>query len=269
MKKFIECFVTFLALSCFACGAQAQEVNRSIRVIIFGDSLTSGYQLQPQQSFAAKLDRKFKANGYGNIEVVNMSVAGETSAGGLERLNTLLGQYPDVVVLELGGNDILRGISANLIFSNIGSISQSLSKRNVYTIIVGMRAPASMGSKYVAEIDRIYNQLANGVRPRLPFYPFALEGIIGREDLSMADGYHPNAKGVEVMVERLYPMIDTGVRWKYETLRYMQQYQNPDMPAEYNLPAAPPSVGPSSSTAPVSPELADPTAERPPAPATF
>jgi len=192
-------------------------------VIVFGDSLLSGYQLQPEQAFAAKLDRKFKEYGFTNVEVTDMSVPGETTAGGVERIDRVASQHPDVVVLELGANDTLRGIATGIIYNNLGTMIGKLLQVRANVIFVGIKAPSNMGYSYAAQLEQGYRTLADAYK--LSFYPFALEGVVGQPDLNLADGYHPNARGVDVMVERMYPLVDDAVRQRWNAANYQQDYQ--------------------------------------------
>ncbi|MDE3059578.1 MAG: arylesterase, partial [Pseudomonadota bacterium] len=136
MKRFFERFLVFLLLALPWSPALAQD----IRVVVYGDSLTSGYELQPEQAFPARLDSKLKAVGFTNVKVINMSVAGETTAGGVERMPSLLAQHPDIVVVELGANDALRGINTIMISSNLSNIVNQLHSNNIYVVLIGMKA---------------------------------------------------------------------------------------------------------------------------------
>ena len=195
-----------------------------IRVVVLGDSLMSGYQLQPEQAFAAKLRRKLLEYGFSNVEVTDMSVPGETTGGGAERIQQVLALRPDVVVLELGANDALRGINTSVIHTNLSTIMGKLAQNRSYIVFVGMKAPSNMGYSYSAQMEASFRSLAEAYKAS--FYPFALEGVVGHPDLNLADGYHPNARGVDVMVERIYPLVDAGVRARWNELAYQQQYDN-------------------------------------------
>jgi len=231
MKSIFEPFVSrffisriFISLFLLCPCGQANAVQNTIRIAIYGDSLTSGYQLQPEQAFPAKLERKFKEVGFNNVEVSNMSVAGETTAGGVERLNSVLIKHPDIVILELGSNDALRGISPPLIYNNLMDMTRRLIQNGSYVILAGAKAPPDMGYAYSSQLDAIYEQVVS-LNGKLPFYPFILNGIVGKPELNLADGLHPSSKGVEVMVENIYPLVDAVVRKKWEDLQYAQQYQ--------------------------------------------
>lgn len=194
-----------------------------IRVAVFGDSLTSGYQLQPEDAYPAKLQRKLKEIGFSNFEVLNLASAGETTSGAVERVSSVLVRQPHIVVVELGGNDALRGINPDLIYRNLMSIVTRLRDNGVYVILMGVKAPASLGYDYGQHLDAVYEKVAG--YNKIAFYPSALEGVIGQPELNLADGYHPNGKGVDVMVEGSYRLVDAALRWKMEDIRYREEYQ--------------------------------------------
>ena len=220
-ERFLSGLVLMLALALLPQGAAAEE---NIRIVVYGDSLTSGYQLQPEQAFPARLERKLKEIGFTNFEVVNMSVAGETTSGGAgERLGSLLDKRPDIVVVELGTNDAIRGVTATLIYNNVATIVSKLAASRTYIVLMGTTAPPGAEYGYSDQIEEGYRRIAQTYN--VAFYPLALDGIAGNPDLTLADGLHPNAKGVDVMVEGVYRMVDAGMRWRLEVLQYQQQYK--------------------------------------------
>lgn len=222
MKRIYErIFVVIFCLSLSAAAAQAQD---TFRVAVLGDSLTSGYQLQPEQAFPARLLRKLQEVGYNNIEMINMSEAGATTADGAQRVDQLILKSPDVAVVELGNNDALRGIAIEHISNNLFSIISKLRQRGAYVVLMGAKAPPNMGYSYSAQLEEVYKGMTTFFEG-LPLYPFALEGIIGNPELNLADGVHPNSKGVDVMVEGVYRLVDAGIRWKWEQRQYQQEYQ--------------------------------------------
>lgn len=199
-----------------------------MRVIVFGDSLTAGYQLRPEQAFPGRLERKLKDIGFQNLEVINMSVSGETSTGGLERLNSVLIAKPDVVVVELGANDIKNGANPSAIYSNLANVMGALLHKRAYVVLMGMKPPPNVELQYAQQVDAIYRKLVEFYR--VPFYPFALEGVYGKPEMTLADGYHPSAQGVDVMVEGVYRMVDAGLRWRWSVRQQeMEQEQMQQM----------------------------------------
>jgi len=202
---------------------QTWAVQSTIRVVVYGDSLTSGYELQPEQAFPARLYRKLRENGFTNVEVVNMSVPGQTTAGGFEHISSVIDAHPDIVILQLGYNDAIRGIRIETINHNLGSIMGQLSSKQILTVLVGVRAPANMGVDYAGQLEAMYRSLAALYKAYL--YPDALDIIYGRQEMNLADGLHPNARGVETMVEYMYPLIDSVVRWKWQVLQQQRDYE--------------------------------------------
>lgn len=178
-------------------------------VVAMGDSLMAGYELQADAAFPAQLEARLQAGGI-NARVINAGVSGDTSAGGLARLDWALASAnngnPDLVIVEFGGNDALRGIDPAVTRGNLDEILSKLRGRGLTVLLVGMRAPPNMGSEYAAEFDAIYPDLAaiHGVA----LYPFFLDGVALRPELKLADGIHPSRAGVAVMVEGMAPMVE-------------------------------------------------------------
>ena len=176
-------------------------------IVAFGDSLFAGYGLAQDEGLAPVLDRALAKNGV-EAEVVNAGVSGDTSAAGLQRLAfTLDGQprRPDLVIVGLGGNDMLRGISPEQTRQNLDSILAELKRRDIPAMLSGMVAAPNMGPDYANAFNAIYGDLAN--KYGIPLYPFTLDGVIGNGDLMLGDGLHPNARGVGVIAERLAPVV--------------------------------------------------------------
>ncbi|MFQ5347720.1 MAG: arylesterase [Rhodothalassiaceae bacterium] len=187
-------------------GAMAREVT----VLAFGDSLTAGYGLAQDRSFPAQLETALKARLGAGVRVVNAGVSGDTSAGGRARLDWVLsaieGGAPDLVIVELGANDALRGIDPALTRANLAAILEELHQRGIPVLLAGMRAPPNMGADYGRAFDSIYPALAReyGVAA---FYPFFLDGVAARPELNQADGIHPTGEGVAIIVDRILPHV--------------------------------------------------------------
>lgn len=176
-------------------------------VLAFGDSLFAGYQLGPNEGFAPALERALETAGT-PARVVNGGVSGDTTAAGLQRLAfTLDGlpRAPDLVILGLGGNDALRGIGPEETRRNLNAILTELQRRRINVMLTGMLAPRNMGPDYAAGFDPIYPALARQYGAEL--YPFFLDGVISRPELLLADGMHPNARGIETIVARVAPRV--------------------------------------------------------------
>lgn len=192
--------LTGLAALAPLAGRPSTAQGAPIRILAYGDSLTAGYGLDESESFPARLEAALKARGK-EVTVINGGVSGDTSRGGLERLEWSLADPPDAVILELGANDALRGISAAETRANIHAMLTKLADRRIPVLLAGMRAPPNMGADYGAEFDRLYPDLAGEFD--IEFYPFFLDGVAADPALNQADGMHPNAAGVEEIVKRM------------------------------------------------------------------
>jgi acyl-CoA thioesterase-1 len=181
-------------------GAETKE-----RLVVFlGDSLTAGYGLPLDQAFPTIVGRKLRAEGKA-VRIVNAGVSGDTSAGALRRLPWLLRQDPDVVVVELGGNDALRGQPVTSIEANLAEIVEQALASGAKVLLVGMRVPTSYGPEYADAFASIFPRLAK--RFSIPLVPFLLEGVAGRSALNLADGIHPNAEGQKIGAETVLPHL--------------------------------------------------------------
>lgn len=190
-------FIVMSGLALAALPAAAQD--RAIQLVGFGDSLMAGYQLAPSESYTAQLEAALKAKGE-NIVVTNAGVSGDTTAGGLSRIDWSVPDGTDGVILELGANDALRGISPDQSEKNLDAILARLKERKIPVFLIGILAPPNMGGDYAEKFNPIYERLAE--KYAVPLYPFFLDGVATISSLQLSDGMHPNAKGVAVMVEK-------------------------------------------------------------------
>ncbi|MCJ9752729.1 arylesterase [Neorhizobium sp. BETTINA12A] len=190
-------FIVMSALALAALPAAAQD--RAIQLVGFGDSLMAGYQLAPSESYTAQLEAALKADGQ-NVVVTNAGVSGDTTAGGLSRIDWSVPDGTDGVILELGANDALRGISPEQSEKNLDAILARLKERKIPVFLVGILAPPNMGGDYAEKFNPIYKRLAE--KYAVPLYPFFLDGVATISTLQLSDGMHPNTKGVAVMVEK-------------------------------------------------------------------
>lgn len=172
------------------------------KLVVLGDSLVAGYGLEPTQSFPARLEQALKAEGH-DVTVVNAGVSGDTSAGGLERLDWSVPDDADAVIVELGANDALRGLDPAHTRTNLAAILARLKDRGVAVLLAGMLAPPNMGSEYGDAFNPIYPELAR--EHDVLLYPFFLDGVAAEPALNLADGMHPNARGVDEIVRRFLP----------------------------------------------------------------
>ena len=178
--------------------------NTQIKILVLGDSLTAGYGLDKNGSFPAVLEKHLRAAGW-DTTITNGGVSGDTSAGGKNRLNWALTKKPDVVIVELGANDGLRGLNPNNTKENLAAILRELRQRKISVLLAGMLAPPNLGKTYGREFEKIYLDLANQFN--VPFYKFFLDGVAGNPELNQGDGIHPNRKGVNVIVKRISPSV--------------------------------------------------------------
>jgi len=174
------------------------------RILAFGDSLTAGYNLPAQDAFPNKLEAALRAQGR-DVKVLNGGVSGDTSAGGLARLDWALADKPDLVILELGANDALRGHDPAKTYANLDAILGKLKAKGVPVLLAGIMAPPNLGRDYAAQFNGIYKRLAD--KHGVPLYPFFLDGVATRADLNLGDGLHPNARGVDAIVRGILPHV--------------------------------------------------------------
>ncbi len=185
--------------SCFAAS------ERPLKIVALGDSLTAGYGLPAEAAFPVKLERALTAKKFA-VEIANAGVSGDTASDGLARLDWSVPEGTDAVILELGGNDALRGIDPELTHAALETILRRLQQRRIAVLLVGMRAPRNMGANYVRAFDAIFPDLAAACGP--VFYPFFLDGIATDPALNQPDGLHPTAAGVDAIVARLLPKAE-------------------------------------------------------------
>lgn len=176
-----------------------------IRLVAFGDSLTAGYGLGPREGFAPRLEAALKSRGH-NVVVANAGVSGDTASGGADRLDWSVPDGTDGVIVELGANDMLRGVDPKITRAALTRILDRLAARKIPAMLAGMRASPNLGSDYVRRFESIYPDLAK--ERGLVLYPFFLEGVVGDRSLNLPDGLHPTAKGVDVVVANITPTVE-------------------------------------------------------------
>ncbi|MBI4804223.1 MAG: arylesterase [Desulfovibrio sp.] len=181
----------------------------TVRIAAFGDSLTAGWGLKPDESFAAVLQRELRARGY-DVEVINFGISGDTTAGGVARMRAVMAVKPDGVILELGANDGLRGFDPALVEANLDQILTMFGQARIPVLLAGMRTLSGMGKRYGEEFAQVYPRLAqkHGVR----LYPFFLEGVAGDPALNLPDGLHPTGRGIEEIVKRILPDVEAFMK---------------------------------------------------------
>ena len=177
---------------------------QTLRIAMLGDSITAGYGLKPQEALPVKLEAALKAAGR-DIAVVNHGVSGDTTAGGLARVDWMMGDKPRLVLVALGGNDALRGTDPAETERNLDAIITRLKAEGAAVMLFGMAAPRNYGPEYTKAFDGLYPRLAE--KHKIPLYPFLLDGVAMERELNQADGIHPNIKGVEILVTRIAPAV--------------------------------------------------------------
>ena len=195
----------FLAFCVTAMAAVTGASADPIEVVGFGDSLMAGYQLEAADAFPVRLEAALRERGHA-VEIANAGVSGDTTSAGLSRLDWSVPDGTDGVILELGANDALRGIAPQRTEENLDAILTRLSERGIPVLFVGMIAPPNMGGGYGEKFNGVFERLAE--KHDVAFYPFFLDGVAAESSLNLADGMHPNAEGVAVMVERILPTVE-------------------------------------------------------------
>ena len=183
--------------------------TNQIKIMLYGDSLMAGYGLTQNENLSSVLPSKFNL-AESQLQIINASVSGNTSSNGLARLDWSLEDKPNIVILCLGANDMLRGIDPKLTKQNLNQIIEKMIQNGSKVILAGMRSPESMGQNYQQKFDLIYQELAE--EHEVIFMPFLLEGVALEKDYLQSDYKHPNALGVNIMASNLYPYILQAIR---------------------------------------------------------
>lgn len=221
MRKLLVISFSFLVALGFGCAAAKPSSNNANRaaktvatpktvsnrpkIIAFGDSLTAGFGLAEKESYPYLLQEKLKADGY-DYEVVNAGVSGDTSLGGLERADWVLEQdNAQILILELGANDLLRGIPVEKMKENLDKIIRKAKAKNLKILFCGMLAPPTMGSQYQRDFLKAFPDLAT--EHKVEFLPFLLDNVATVKELNQADGIHPNAEGERIMTDNVYKAL--------------------------------------------------------------
>ena len=181
---------------------------KEIKIMLYGDSLMAGYGLNQNENLSSALSPKFNF-AESKVQIINASVSGNTSSNGLARLDWSLEDKPNIVILSLGANDMLRGIDPKLTKQNLNNMIEKMVQNGSKVILAGMRSPESMGKNYQQKFDLIYQELAE--EHDVIFMPFLLEGVALEKDYLQSDYKHPNALGVNIMASNLYPYILKGM----------------------------------------------------------
>ena len=191
-------------LAALAVATQSARAD-TVTIMALGDSLTAGFGLAPGEGFPAQLEAALMEAGY-DVEVIDAGVSGDTTSGGLARLDWALTPETDAVIVQLGGNDALRGIDPSVTEQSLEGILTSLQDRELPTLLAGMLAPPNMGAAYGERFNPVFARLAE--RYGTVYYPFFLDGVAAQPDLNLPDGIHPTAEGIGLIVERILPYVE-------------------------------------------------------------
>ncbi|MDA9502530.1 arylesterase [Bradyrhizobium sp. CCBAU 11357] len=199
--------VLMLALMTMANPAWA-GATKPVKLVVLGDSLSAGFGLPAQEAFPQKLQKALQAKGI-EVDMTNAGVSGDTTSGGRDRLDWSVPDGTDGVIVELGANDALRGIDPDVARAALTDIVQRLKARKIPVMLCGMLAPPNYGAEYAARFNSIYPDLAKTFD--VPLYPFFLEGVAADAKLNQADGIHPTAEGVDIIVGRIMPTVEAFI----------------------------------------------------------
>jgi len=207
------------ALFCAPTQAQTDNTPTSdlLKVVVLGDSLTSGFQLAEKDSFTAQLEYYARSQRY-NVKIINMSRISQTSAQGLYRLDEILAAKPDMVLIQLGYNDALQGISMRELSKNLNTLIHNISYHDIYMVLVRTAPPPSMGLNDKRDYEYIYLQLV-AVYNAVPYFSL-LDGVLGNPGMTLDDNTHPNARGTQLIVSRLFPIMQPLLHYRLQMRRY-------------------------------------------------
>jgi acyl-CoA thioesterase I len=197
---FVHILVLMVALM-----TAAPALAQPVKVVVLGDSLSAGLGLSAADAFPAKLQKALKDKGI-DVEITNAGVSGDTASGGRDRLDWSVPQGTEAVIVELGANDAIRGTDPAITRSALSDIVSRLKARGVAVLLLGMLAPPNYGSDYAARFNTIYPDLSKSFG--VPLYPFVLDGVAADPKLNQADGIHPTAEGVEIIVKKMLPTVE-------------------------------------------------------------
>lgn len=206
----IFCCVLLVAATGPLCrpSAKAAGAVDPVKVVVLGDSLTAGYGLAETNAFPQLLEQVLRERGH-QVDIVNAGVSGDTATGALSRLGWAVQDGTDLVIVELGANDALRGVAPRKTEASLRAIITRLKSRNIEVLLAGMRAPPNMGPDYEVEFNAIYSTLSREFD--ISLYPFFLDGVAANPELNLDDGIHPNEQGVAEIVNRMRPMIEAMI----------------------------------------------------------
>jgi len=207
LARRIVAILVWLALSIVPVSpVHADDHEDKLKIVVLGDSLAAGYQLPQGDGYPDKLQAALSAKGINDVEIIGAGVSGDTTSGGLSRLDWSVPEGTAAVLLELGANDSLRGLPPETSRQNLTKMIERLQERGIKIALFGMLAPPNMGEDYAKAFNPIYEDLAQ--KYELPLYPFFLDGVLTKPEFLLADAIHPNTRGVEIMVGKTLPLVE-------------------------------------------------------------
>lgn len=215
--KFLVFTCSFLFVTSQAAAQFLTSSSQQLLVVVYGDVLTSNSYLPHEQTFPFQLEKRLRIIGF-DVSVLAMGETEFTTSTALEKLPNLIGISPDLVIVQLGETDIKREFSAVGIINNIKNIIDALKKSGIYVIVMAPKMPETMDTDYNKKIRDFYTKMSKYT----PLYPYTLQDIAGNSERTISDNYLPNSNGVEVMVNGLYIMVDTGLRWRLDVINKMR-----------------------------------------------
>lgn len=201
---FLLCFLSACRQEPEKLAEKKDVASPAMTIVAVGDSLTAGLGVAEEDSYPALLQRRLKEEGH-DVQVINAGISGETTSGTLARIDWVMTMKPDIVILETGANDGLRGIDVNLVRKNLREIITRLKEKEIVVILAGMRMVWNLGPAYTADFNKIYPEIAE--EEQLISMPFFLEGVAAKPTLNQEDGLHPNPQGYKIVVEQLLPYV--------------------------------------------------------------
>lgn len=205
VKRTSRAFIaTLLVLLATIAAAPAEP----FRIVGFGDSLMAGFGLGPGEAFPEKLEAALRKKGH-DVVIANAGVSGDTTSGGLSRLDWSVPDGTQLVILELGANDMLRGVTPEITEKNLDAMIARLKDRGIPVLLAGMMAAPNLGSDFAGEFNAVYPRLAQ--KHGIALYPFFLDGVAADRSLLLDDGMHPNAAGIDRMVEKMLPAVEEAI----------------------------------------------------------
>jgi acyl-CoA thioesterase-1 len=220
IMKILQILIGFAFSLVFVSAAFAVQEQPKLQVVVFGDELTGNQYLPPEKRFDAQLEKKLRDIGF-VVNVSSMPVIATSSSDAMRKLDNILAVAPDVVIIQLGEEDIKRGLDPSVLRNNIIYLVDVFKSKSIYPIVMGTKAPASRGGDYAYQIEEGFNRIGG----KAQLYRQTLGEIAGNPDYTIGDAYRPNAKGVALMVEGVFRAVDAGLRWRLEVINHIRASQ--------------------------------------------